>query len=200
MTTETHHEPVSAAALESTGRMQRLGVVLLIVGDATFVLSLVFTYLYLRALNTEALWLGPDQPAAVSTSFSWVIAVVAVLGWATYWWAERGDRPLAVVRAGVVVASAVVVVDLGLQLAQMIGAGFTPREGAYHSAWMALAGYHVVHLLITLFLGAGIVVRLTKGRLDRDRWHLHLVGYWWRWMAATAVVIALTTSLTTATA
>ncbi len=198
MTTGTHHQAVSDVDVESTGRMQRLGVVLLIVGDATFVLSLVFTYLYLRALNTEALWLGPDQPGAVSGRFSWVIAAVAVLGWAAYWWAERGARPLAVVRAGVVVASAVLVVDLGLQLAQMIGAGFTPREGAYHSAWMALAGYHVLHLLITLFLGAGIVVRLTKGRLDRDRWHLRLVGYWWRWMAATAVVIALTTSLTAA--
>ena len=199
MTLETHSEPLSHLDPESTGRMQKLGVLLLIVGDAAFVLALVFTYLYLRALNTEGQWLGPDQPGAVSTAFSWGIGAVALLSWAAYWWAQSGRRPVPVVRVGVLVASVLVVVDLCLQVAQMIGAGFTPRDGAYQSAWMALAGYHVVHLLVTLFLGIGIAARLTKGRLDHDRWHLQLVGYWWRWMAATAVIITVTTSLTTAT-
>ena len=176
--------------LESTGQMRRLGVVLLILGDATFVLSLVFTYLYLRSLNTEREWLGPDQPRAVSTGFSWVIAAVAVLSWLAYRWAQRGgatDERAA--RPGCSSPGSSPSSTSGLQLAQMIGAGFTPRDGAYHSAWMALAGYHVVHLLLTLFLGAGIVVRSPRGRLDHDRWHVRLVGYWWAWMAASAVVI-----------
>lgn len=192
-------EPVAHLDVEPAGQMRRLGVFLVILADTTFVLSMVFSYLYLRSLNTEGEWLSPDHPGAVSTGTSWVIGLVAVLSWLAYRWAQDDRREMSALRAGVLLACAIAVVDLGLQLAQMIGAGFTPRDGAYASAWMALAGYHVFHLLLTLFLGAGILVRAAKGRFDNDRWHVRLVGYWWTWMAASAVLISATTSLTTAT-
>ncbi|MGV8964915.1 MAG: hypothetical protein ACOH2F_01430 [Cellulomonas sp.] len=198
MSTLPHSPTVAHLDIEAGGQMRRLGVFLLILGDTTFVLSMVFTYLYLRSLNTEGEWLASDQPGAVSTEFSWVIGAVAVLSWLAYRWAQDDHREMNVLRAGVLLACVIAGVDLGLQLAQMIGAGFTPRDGAYHSAWMALAGYHVVHLLITLFLGAGIIVRAAKGRFDSDRWHIRLVGYWWTWMAVSAILMTATTSLTTA--
>ena len=194
-----HADTAAHLDIEPAGQMRRLGVFLVILGDSTFVLSLVFTYLYLRSLNTEGEWLATDQPGAVSTGFSWVIGVVAVLSWLVYHWAQDDRREMSVLRAGVLIAWVIALVDLGLQLAQMIGAGFTPRDGAYQSAWMALAGYHVVHLLLTLFVGAGILVRAAKGRFDHDRWHVRLVGYWWTWMAVSAILITATTSLTTAT-
>ncbi len=193
-----HVDPAAHLDIEPAGQMRRLGVFLVILGDSTFVLSLVFTYLYLRSLNTEGKWLAADQPGPVSTGYSWLIGLVAVLSWLVYRWAQDDRREMSVLRAGVLVASLIAVVDLGLQVAQMVGAGFTPRDGAYQSAWMALAGYHVVHLLLTLFLGTGILVRAAKGRFDHDRWHIRLVGYWWTWMAVSAILITATTSLTAA--
>lgn len=183
---------------EFAGGMNKLGVILLIVGDAFFTLSLVFTYLYLRGLNTNGLWMGKDVHP-VSTAFSWVIVLVVVASWAAYRWGERGGNDKARIALGVGVASALVLVDVVMQVVQMVGAGFTPRDGAYASAWMALAGYHVVHLLLSLFLGIGIMNRARVGRFAQTAWHVRLVGYWWSWLVLAAVLIAATTSLTTVT-
>ncbi len=199
MTTDTHAALVPHMDPEAAGRMNKLGVILLIVGDGTFVLSLVFTYLYLRGLDTEHQWLAKGQPGSVSLAFTWVIAAVAIVSLVAYRWGE-GGRDRARLNLGVGAAVLVAVVDMVLQIVQMITAGFTPRDGAYQSAWMALSGYHVVHLLITLFIGIAVLNRSRLGRFDTNRWQVRLVGYWWTWMAVTAVIIAATTSLTTTVA
>ncbi len=194
----TTHAPVAVdghLTPDFAGGMNKLGVILLIVGDAFFTFSLVFTYLYLRALNTNGLWMSKDiQP--VSTAYSWVIVLVVVASWAAYRWGQQGANDKARIALGVGVASALVLVDVVMQVGQMVGAGFTPRDGAYASAWMALAGYHVVHLLLSLFLGFGIVNRARLGRFTQSAWQVRLVGYWWTWLVLAAVIIAATTSLT----
>ncbi len=197
MTTDVHTPVAGHLDPESAGRMNKLGVILLIVGDAFFTLSLVFTYLYLRALNTNDQWLGQKDAHPVATGYSWVIVAVAAVSWLAYRWGEQGGHDKARIALGAGIASVLVVVDAAMQVGQMIGAGFTPRDGAYQSAWMALAGYHVVHLLLTLFLGVAIVNRARLGRFAVDSWQVRLVGYWWTWMVVAAVIIAATTSLTT---
>lgn len=207
MTSDVHAPVAGHLDRESAGQMNKLGVILLIVGDAFFTLSLVFTYLYLRALNTNGQWLGQKDALPVASGYSWAIVVVALVSWLAYRWGQqaRGDTARkdkgrsdqARIALGAGIASVLVVADTAMQVAQMIGAGFTPRDGAYQSAWMALAGYHVVHLLLTLFMGIAIVNRARLGRFALDAWQVRLVGYWWTWMVAAAVIIAATTSLTT---
>ena len=58
------------------GRRWRTGTLLLILADAAFVAALVFSYLYLRGLNTEKAWLAPKQHIA-PIWFSWLIAACA---------------------------------------------------------------------------------------------------------------------------
>lgn len=181
----------------SEGRMNKLGVILLIVGDAFFVFSLVFTYLYLRGLNTNGQWLTQEGVQPVSTGYTWLVVLVVAASWIAYRWGQQGQTDQARIVLGVGIACALVLVDIGLQVAQMVGAGFTPRDGAYESAWMALAAYHVVHLLLSLFLGIGIVNRARLGRFAHNAWQVRLVGYWWTWLVLAAVIIAATTSLTT---
>ncbi|MGZ4722220.1 hypothetical protein, partial [Oryzihumus sp.] len=86
MTAETHPATIVHASPEALGRTQRLGVLLLIVGDAAFLLSLVFSYLYLRALNTEHGWV-PPHGRTVPIGLGWVIAAVMVVSLAFYYWA-----------------------------------------------------------------------------------------------------------------
>lgn len=188
---DSHLDPVAE------GRMNKLGVILLIVGDAFFVFSLVFTYLYLRALNTNGQWLTQKGVQSVSTGYTWLVVLVVAASWLAYRWGQRGGTDKSRIVLGVGVASALVLVDIVMQIVQMVGAGFTPRDGAYESAWMALAGYHVVHLLVSLLLGVGIVNRARLGRFDHNAWQVRLVGYWWTWLVLAAVIIASTTSLTT---
>ena len=179
-------------------RRQRLGVILLIVADVAFVLSLVFAYLYLRGLDTEGGWLPQDGPSALGAGFGWVIAAVMLASWGCYRWAESGaaagQRERIVL--GAAAAVVLVAVDLALQVYQMATAGFVVADGSYASAFMALAGYHVLHLALTVFLGIGIANRARLGRFDRHPWHVRLVGYWWTWVVLSAIITAATTSLT----
>jgi heme/copper-type cytochrome/quinol oxidase subunit 3 len=183
---------------EVVGRRERLGVLLLIAADVAFVLSLVFAYLYLHGLDTEGGWLPQDGPAALGAGLGWVIAAIMIGSWGAYRWAEAaaraGRREQLVL--GVLAAVVLVAVDLGLQVYQMATAGFVVSDGSYASAFMALAGYHVFHLALTVFLGIGIANRARLGRFDTDAWHVRLVGYWWTWVALSAILTAATTSLT----
>ena len=183
---------------EVVGRRQRLGVILLIVADVAFVLSLVFAYLYLRGLDTEGGWLPQDGPPALAAGFGWLIAAVMVASWGCYRWAKSaakaGQRERLVL--GTAAAVVLVAVDLGMQVYQIVTAGFVVSDGSYASAFMALTGYHVFHLALTVFLGLGIANRARLGRFDADPWHVRLVGYWWTWVALSAIVTAASTSLT----
>ncbi len=192
-----HDNPIGHDSPEVVGRRQRLGVLLLIVADVAFVLSLVFTYLYLRGLNTEGGWI-PEGGIVMGAGLGWVIAGVMLLSWGAYRWGEAaagsGRRERLV--AGALVANALVVVDLILQSYQLVSAQLRVHDGAYASAWMALSGYHAFHLLMTLFIGLGVWNRARLGLFTANHWQVRLVGYWWTWVAISAVITAATTSLT----
>ncbi|MGZ4637162.1 cytochrome c oxidase subunit 3 [Oryzihumus sp.] len=194
MTAETHPATIVHASPEALGRTQRLGVLLLIVGDAAFLLSLVFSYLYLRALNTEHGWV-PPHGRTVPIGLGWVIAAVMVVSLAFYYWAETGAARPRRLQLGLLLASLLVLVGLVLQAYQLATAGIVVADGSYASTWYALAGYHAFHLLLTLFIGIGIWNRARMGRYATDGWQVRLVGYWWAWVAVAAILTAATTSL-----
>ncbi len=196
MTTAAPEGPVMHESPLDVGLRQRLGVLLLIAGDVAFVLSLVFTYLYLRGLNTEGAWI-PQGGRVVGTGLGWVIAAVMVGSWLAYRWAETGAHRPERLQVGLLTATLLVLADLVLQAYQLGTAGIKVHDGAYASSWMALAGYHAVHLALTLFIGVGIWNRARLGLLASNTWHVRLVGYWWAWVAVSAVLTATVTSLTT---
>ncbi len=182
--------------VDEVGSRQRLGVILLISADVAFVLSMVFTYFYLRALNTEGGWI-PDGGHTVGVGMGWVIAAVVAVSMLAYRWGEQGIRngDQGRLLTGMLLALLLVVVDLGLQIYQLVNAGMLATEGSYASSFLALSGYHVVHLLLTLFLGLGIWNRARRGVFtEHSHWHVKLIGYWWMWVTAAALLTAFTTS------
>jgi len=199
MTADTHEAVAHHDTPEVIGRRQRMGVILLIVADVAFVLSLVFTYLYLRALNTEGAWISPDHPKTAGVLLGWVIAATMIASWGAYRWGElasySGQRERLLL--GVMVALVLVAAGIGLQIYQMVTLHLVAADGAYVSAFMALSGYHVFHLGLTLFIGVGLWNRARLGLTATNNWHVRLVGYWWTWVAISAVITAATTSLTT---
>ena len=182
--------------VDTTGRRWRLGVLLLILADASFVASMVFTYFYLRGLNTENGWF-PDGAKSTPIWIGWAIAAGVVISAACYRRAVTGidvgdERRL----VGGVGAAVIVMVIVGVaQVVQLSSFPFGIEDGSYASITFLLAAANVFHVLLTLFLGIGI---WNRGRLRKytstNNWQVKLVGLWWTWIALAALLSAFTTS------
>jgi heme/copper-type cytochrome/quinol oxidase subunit 3 len=181
------------------GRRWRTGVRLLIVADASFVAALLFSYFYLRGLNTDKAWLADGQ-ATASIAVSWLLAGGLVLSAAAFRWAQRGIENGSESRfvAGAALALVVLVLDSIAQAWQLVTFPFGVADSAYSSSLYTLAGANLFHLLLTVFLG---VAMLNRGRHHiysaSSNWQVRLVGLWWTWVALASVLAAFTTSFIT---
>lgn len=189
--TAIHREDVDVV-----GRRWRLGVGFIIVADASFVMAMLFSYRYLRGLNTEGAWV-PSGSATAPIWSSWVLAAGLVLSAVVFRWGEQG------IRGGdsgrLVLASAVGVVLLVAvcvgQVVQIAGFPFAIAASAYASTMYLLAGANLFHLLLTLFLGLAMWNRARVGKYSAtENWQVGIVSLWWAWVALAAVLSALTTS------
>jgi heme/copper-type cytochrome/quinol oxidase subunit 3 len=178
------------------GRRWRTGVRLLIFADASFVAALLFSYFYLRGLNTENSWLASGQ-ATASIAVNWAIAAGLVLSALVFRWAQRGIEAGSESRfvMGALLALVVVVADIVGQVLQLINFPFGVTDSAYSSAMYTLAGANLFHLLVTAFLGLAM---WNRGRLHiysaSSYWQVRLAGTWWAWVALASVLAAFTTS------
>lgn len=189
-------EAIAPEAAEDFGSRWMTGAVLLIVADASFVAALCFTYLYLRALNTENAF-HPAKSATASLWWPWAVTAVMFVGLAGYRWGMSEHRPTRHgFLTGGVFGVAAMVVALALNVAQIATFPFAVSDNAYSSAVYVIAAGNVFHLLITVFLGIGIVNRvrhrLTIGRRD---WHLRIVGVWWAWVCVASLLGTLSISV-----
>jgi heme/copper-type cytochrome/quinol oxidase subunit 3 len=181
------------------GRRWRTGVRLLILADASFVAALLFSYFYLRGLNTEKAWLADGQ-ATASIAFGWLLAGGLVLSAVAFRWAQRGIENGKESRfvAGAALALLVLVVDAVAQVWQLVSFPFGVADSAYSSSLYTLAGANLFHLLLTVFLGIGM---WNRGRHHiysaSSNWQVRLVGLWWTWVALASVLAAFTTSFIT---
>ncbi len=182
--------------VDLVGRRWRLGVLLLMFADASFVASLVFTYFYLRGLNTESGWF-PDGASSTPIWIGWAIAAGTVLSAAAFRWGQSGIQTGSeqrLVRGAGLAVLVLLVVGVG-QLIQLATFPFDVAESSYASTTYALGAANLFHVLLTLFVGIGI---WNRGRLHKfsstNNWQVKVIGLWWTWIAAAAVLSAVTTS------
>lgn len=186
-----HHE-----SLDVVGARWRTGVRLLIAADAAFLVALVFTYFYLRGLNTEGGWVPKGSPTE-AIWISWALAGGMVLSAVLYRWGEAGNRAGRTNRlvAGTGLAVLVLVATTVGQIIQMATFPFKVEAGSYASTVWVLAGDNLFHLLLTLFIGIGLWNRSRLGKYTAtDGWQVRIVGMWWSWIALTTIVGAFTAS------
>lgn len=202
MTTESlvNKEAVAHEEPEDFGQRWLLGASLLILADASFVVALSFAYLYLRGLDTQHAF-HPGLSGTASLWWPWVITLVMVVSLLAYRRGltehEPGRRQF--LNAGAVGVSGMAVA-LVLTVVQMATFPFHVSDNAYSSAVWVIAAGNVFHLLITVFLGVGIVVRVhrrvTHGARD---WHARIVGVWFAWVCAASLIGAVTVSVANST-
>jgi heme/copper-type cytochrome/quinol oxidase subunit 3 len=185
---------------EDFGDRWRTGVRLLIVADASFVVALSFSFLYLRGVNTQASF-HPGGTEVASLWWPWIVTAVMLASYLTYRYGmdvhEAGRRHFL---NGGVVALVGMCLAVVLTIVQMYRFPFHVSDNAYSSAVWVLAAGNVFHLLITVFLGLGIVIRVqrrvTTGAGD---WHVRLVGIWFAWVCVAALIGALTVTVANGT-
>ena len=188
------------------GSRDRLGVILLIVADVAFVACLIFTYLYLRFLNVNDAWL-PEEIVPASPGPTWLIVVVLAVGAGVFAWGVAGLRigRSSTFAIGSTIALAAAALALVLQIWQLQNFNFALKENgrylsAYSSCMVALAGANVFHILLTLFLSLGMVIRGRRGKYrNPSAWQPRIMRLWWLWVVVSAVIVGLVTTFLVAT-
>jgi heme/copper-type cytochrome/quinol oxidase subunit 3 len=193
-----HHEPAEVVA-----QRQLLGVWLFIAGDAVIVGSIVFTYLYLRGLNTEGQWM-PHGMHAVSAVLTWGVVLVTLLSAGAVWVGERSTRQgtgggvgAALAAAALALLAAAVGVVALRHIPQVVNAssGVRQVEGTYASSLLAIDGSNVIHLVLLALLGLGVAMRTAKGKISAAApTHARLVRIFWVWVAFATTLSAVVTS------
>jgi heme/copper-type cytochrome/quinol oxidase subunit 3 len=185
---------------EDFGERWRTGVILIIVADASFVVALSFAFLYLRGINTQTSF-HPGGTGVASLWWPWIVTAVMFASFVAYRFGLEAHEPgrRHFLNAGVVGVGGMAAA-LVLNIVEMYRFPFHVVDNAYSSAVWVIAAGNVFHLMITVFLGLGIVIRVqrrvTRGARD---WHVRIVGIWYAWVCVAALIGAITVTVANGT-
>ena len=164
----------------------------MILSDATFVLAIYLGFLYLRVLNTQGQFASKESMPSIVGSV--LVAAASVLAASAFAWGQRGLRSgdSRRVHAGVTIAWVISLVALVGDVLIFGALDYTLPLHAYGSFMGLFIIYHAVrHLLIAVVVGALVLGRLYSGRLAGRDYVLQATGYWFWWIAITAVIMAV---------
>ena len=202
MSVNTHANPHHEHP-DVVGSRNRLGVILLIVADVAFALSMLFTYFYLKAQNVNEMWLPKadgDAPAIlpVSSASAWKITAIAAVGLLAHFMALRNVRQgnQSSLKTFGLIAFLSSLIALFFQVQQFGAVPFTFYNGTYVSCWYLFAVMNTVHLILTAFISLGNWNRSRLGLYKSDHWHVDIVNIWWVWMVVSSLLGAFALSFT----
>ena len=202
MSTESlvNKEALAPEEPEDFGERWRTGAILLMVADGSFVVALSFAFLYLRGIDTQTSF-HPGGSGCASLWWPWIVTAVMIASFLAYRFGleahEPGRRHFLERRSGGGGRHGRALV---LNIVEMYQFPFHVVDNAYSSAVWVIAAGNVFHLLITVFLGLGIVIRVqrreTRGARD---WHVRIVGIWYAWVCVAALIGAITVTVANGT-
>jgi len=183
-----HHEHP-----DDVGSRNRLGVILILVADISFALSMVFVFFYLKSQNVNDMWLpkgDAEHPAIqpLSSSSAWTVTLIAALGMALHYYGLRSARSgnQSGLKSASLLALGAAIVASVLQWQTIANAPFTFYEGSYVSTFYLLTILNQVHLFLTIFIAFGNWNRARLGLYKTNYWHVDIVNVWWIWMAVSS--------------
>ncbi len=164
---------------------------LLIVSDAVFVMAMYLVFVYLHGLHTQGQF-KPSSESRPSILGGLLVTAGSVLAAAAFSWGQRGLRSADArrVRTGVMLA---VLISLAALVGDVLVFGnlkYPAPLHAYGSFMGLFIIYHAFrHLIVGVLIGALVLGRLYRGRLAGRDYVLQATGYWFWWIAITAVLM-----------
>ena len=169
-----------------------MATLLLIVSDAVFVIAIYLAFLYLHGLNTQGQFSSTESRPSIVGSV--LVTAASVLAASAFSWGQRGLRSgdSRRVRTGLTLALVISIIALVGDVLVFAGLHYSLPLHAYGSFMGLFIVYHAVrHLLIAVLVGALVVGRLYSGRLAGRDYVIQATGYWFWWIAITAVVMTV---------
>ena len=192
----THHEHPDVV-----GSRNKLGVVLILVADIAFALSVLFVYFYLKQQDVGGMWLprateGQAATVPASAMGAWYLTLLAGFGLLVNNYALRGARTKnpAQINLGLGAGALISIVLFVYQIIQMRQVEFTVTWGAYASCYFLITGLSALHFFITIFIGIGNWNRGRLGLYSNDFWHIDIANVWWIWMVVSSLLGAFALS------
>jgi heme/copper-type cytochrome/quinol oxidase subunit 3 len=147
----TDYSVVESEPPEVMARNLRVGAHLWSSATAFFFLAFLFTYFYLRSLNNQGLWhpKGVHAPVTLGTLIAIAVAGSAVASFLAARRLRAGDQSS--FRMLGVVALALGLAAIVLQIVVFATIGFGPTDGAYASVFLAWSGFYMVFVLGTMY-------------------------------------------------
>ncbi len=196
--THAHHEHPDVV-----GSRNRLGVILILVADIAFALSMLFVYFYLRMQNVNDMWLPKataDVPATtpISSSTGYTITAIMAVGLLAHFYGLKGiqAKNQTQLKLGGQVALILSLVGLGYQFNTIASSPFTFNSGGYASCFYLITILNFVHIVLTVFIALGNWNRSRLGLYKADHWHVNIVNVWWIWMTVSSLLGAFALSFT----
>jgi heme/copper-type cytochrome/quinol oxidase subunit 3 len=181
--------PLDGAGTSAPGAY---GMKLLILTEASLFGYLLFSYFYLASMAR-----GPWPPAGMpELRLTLPNTGILLLSSGAMWWAESGIRLERRGRllGGLVLALALGLVFLGIQLVEYRHQTFGPSTDAYGSLFFTITGFHGAHVAVGLLMIAVVALRAALGHFSAGR-HLAVTNVTWYWHFVDAVWLAVFVSL-----
>lgn len=187
---------------DDVGSRNRLGVILILVADISFSLSMIFVFFYLKSQNVHNMWLpegSEEHPAivALSSKPAWSVTIVAVVGALIHYFGFRSARQgsQSTLKSASLLSLLVAVIATVMQWNTIANAPFTFHQGTYVSAFYLITIMNLVHLLLTVFISFGNWNRARLGLYQSNYWHVEIVNIWWIWMSVSSALGAFCLSM-----
>ncbi len=179
------YDSLLARRLAMAGRNGRTGMVLAVVAETVFFVSLIFLTLSVR--RTATMWPPAGSPT-LDVALLWRTSAALLLSMGTMGLAIRmirRDRRIAM--TGYVLLSSVLgALFVWGQWAQFqhIG-GWQTGEGSFSVLFNIISGFHALHVSIGLGLMLVLMFRATLGQFDAERHvFVSVTATWWTFVCA----------------
>ncbi len=154
------------------------GMLALILTEASLFAYLLFSYFYL-ASHAVGPW-PPNGPPHLNLSVPGTFILIA--GSVVMWWGERGLKRggTGQLVIGLVAALALGLSFIVLELKEWNGEPFTLSTSVYSSLYFTITGFHLLHVVVGLFMLAALLLWTSLGYFDAQRHSAVTIGgvYW----------------------
>ena len=202
MSHDTHQHTAHHEHPDVVGSRNRLGVILILVADISFALSMMFVFFYLKSQNVHEMWLpqGDEEHAAIhplSSSPAWTVTTIAAIGALIHYFGLRSARQgnQSALKGAGLLSLVAALAGTVMQWNTIATAPFTFYEGSYVAAFYLLTIMNLVHLLLTVFISFGNWNRARLNLYSSNYWHVDIVNVWWIWMAVSSAMGAFCLSM-----